>query len=215
VVRRVLPEADTTVIAFTWPSGGELFGNLPNPPDAAYRHDQDMAGRSSAHLASFLANVLTLVSQTRRAGKRAFLLAHSMGNHALEAAIASGVAPGGVTYNEAILAAADEIYDTFDFPEPGRLSGLRRLGKRTSIYFSSADAVLGLSMAINLGAKRLGQEGPHDRFNAVKFPPALYRMVDCSHFTDFEFGFASSHQYYRRSPSVRADIAQLMASPMG
>jgi esterase/lipase superfamily enzyme len=101
-------EADTTVLAFSWPSGGELFASLPDPPDTAYRHDQDMAGRSSAHLASFLRNVLTLVDRTRRAGKRAFLLAHSMGNHALAAAIAGGVAPGGVTYNEAILAAADD-----------------------------------------------------------------------------------------------------------
>jgi esterase/lipase superfamily enzyme len=153
----------------------------------------------------------------RAAGSRVFLLTHSMGNWALQAAVESWLGHGNGDadlFDEAILAAADEIYDTFDFPEPGRLSGLHRLTKRTSIYFSAIDAVLQLSMAINLGAKRLGQDGPHDRFNTAKFPLTLYRMVDCTRFTDFDFGFASSHPYYRRSPSVRTDIAQLMASPM-
>ena len=68
-------------------------------------------------------------------------------------------------------------------------------------------------MAINLGAQRLGQEGPQHRFDTNRFPAAQYRMVDCSGFRDYDFNFASSHQYYRRSPSVRSDIAQTMASP--
>ena len=113
-------------------------------------------------------------------------------------------------FDEAILAAPDERYDSFDFPEPGRLSALHRLADHISIYFSAADAVLSLGMALNLGAKRLGQDGPHDRFDPVKFPPAQYRMVDCSGFRDYAFDFASSHQYYRRSPGVRADIAATM-----
>lgn len=73
------------------------------------------------------------------------------------------------------MAAPDGRYDSFDFPEPGRLSSLHRLAERTSIYFSAADAVLALSMSINLGAKCLGQDGPHDRFNTSKFPPVHYR----------------------------------------
>jgi hypothetical protein len=36
-------------------------------------------------------------------------------------------------------------------------------------------------------------------------------MVDCSGFDDYDFDLASSHQYYRRSPSVRTDIANRMA----
>ena len=70
--------------------------------------------------------------------------------------------------------------------------------------------VLPVSMAINLGAKRLGQDGPHDRSNTGRFPPARYRMVDCTGFRDYDFDFASSHQYYRRSPRVRSDIAAVM-----
>jgi esterase/lipase superfamily enzyme len=206
-----VPEADTTVIAFTWPSGGELFGNLPDPPDAAYRHDQDMAGKSSAHLASFLANVLTLVDQTRRAGKRAFLLAHSMGNHALAAAIASGVAPGGVTYNEAILPAADEIYTTLQTPNVG-MYRLRDLADRISVYSSRRDIAMDLSRVVNRN-QRLGFDGPADKGNPLTYAPATFRSVDCTEVYDF-FGLIpidATHQYYRRSRTVRDDITKLMA----
>jgi hypothetical protein len=72
--------------------------------------------------------------------------------------------------------------------------------------------VLPVSMAINLGAKRLGQDGPHDRSNRQRFPPARYRMVDCTGFQDYDFDFASSHQYYRRSPRVRNDIVAVLES---
>jgi hypothetical protein len=65
-------------------------------------------------------------------------------------------------------------------------------------------------MTINLGAKRLGQEGPHDRYATNLFPPAHYRMVDCSSFEDYARDFESSHEYYRRSPKARADIVSVM-----
>jgi esterase/lipase superfamily enzyme len=206
--------ADTTVVAFSWPSLGELL-SLPLP-FADYRRDQIMAGQSGLHMMSFFANLEPLLQQARRKGSRVFLLAHSMGNWALQATVESWFSHGNgdaFLFDEAILAAADERYDTFEFPPPGRLSELHRLAKRISIYFSTADAVLALSTAINLGAKRLGQEGPQHRFDTNRFPPSQYRMVDCSGFRDYQFGFASSHQYYRRSPGVRADIAQTMAGP--
>jgi esterase/lipase superfamily enzyme len=206
--------ADTTVVAFSWPSLGKLL-TLPLPWED-YRRDQIMAGQSGLQIMSFFANLEPIVRQARATGSRIFLLAHSMGNWALQAAIESWFSHGNgdaALFEEAILAAADERYDTFEFPPPGRLSDLHRLAKRISIYFSTADAVLALSTAINLGAKRLGQEGPQHRFDTSRFPPAQYRMVDCSGFRDYDFNFASSHQYYRRSPSVRSDIAQAMAGP--
>jgi len=208
------PEADTTVIAFTWPSLGKLI-SLPLPFED-YRRDQIMAGQSGIQITSFFANLQPILRQARAAGSRIFLLAHSMGNWALQAAVESWFShgnQGALLFDEAILAAADERYDTFEFPSPGRLSDLDRLADRISIYFSMADTVLGLSMAISLGAQRLGQEGPLHRFDTNRFPPSQYRMVDCSGFRDYEINFASSHQYYRRSPGVRTDIAQLMASP--
>ncbi len=206
-----LAAADTTVIAFTWPSLGQLI-SLPFV-DSDYRRDQTMAGQSGLHIMTFFANLEPVISKARAAGNRAFLLAHSMGNWALQAAVESWFVHGNgaaLMFDEALLAAGDEIYNTFDFGPAGRLSALDRLAGRISVYFSHADAVLKLSMAVNLGARRLGQDGPHGRSDTIRFPPARYRMVDCSHFRDYAIDLASSHQYYRRSPGVRTDIAHTL-----
>jgi len=203
--------ANTTVVAFSWPSLGKLL-SCPIPW-ADYTHDQMTAGQSGTHIMSFLANLEPIVRQARTAGCRSLLLAHSMGNWALQAAVenwfvhGNGPAP---LFDDAFLAAADERYDSFSFPAPSRLSDLKQLAKRISIYYSTADAVLCFSMVLNLGAKRLGQEGPHDRYDANMFPLTQYRMVNCSSFIDYVRDFAGSHQYYRRSPGVRADITSVM-----
>jgi esterase/lipase superfamily enzyme len=209
-------DADTTVVAFTWPSQGKLLG-FPVPWED-YIRDQTMAGQSGLHTMSFLANLEPIIKTARTSGSRVFLLAHSMGNWALQAAVESWFSHGNgdaLLFDEVFLAAADEVYNTFNFPPPGRLSCLSRLGRRISTYYSRADHVLGVSMAINLGAQRVGQDGPYDRSNAAKFPAAQYRMVDCTNDQDYAFDFASSHQYYRRSPTVRADIAQTMMGAIG
>jgi hypothetical protein len=62
---------------------------------------------------------------------------------------------------------------------------------------------------------RLGQDGPYNRSNGTKFPAAQYRMIDCTNDQDYAFDFASSHQYYRRSLTVRVDIAQTMTGAIG
>jgi esterase/lipase superfamily enzyme len=203
--------ANTTVVAFSWPSLGKLL----SPPIlwGDYLHDQTTAGQSGAHIMSFFANLEPIVLSARTAGHRSFLLAHSMGNWALQAGVESWFVHGNGAaqlFDEAFLAAADERYDSFSFPIPGRLSDLKQLAKRTSICFSTADAVLCLSMAISLGAKRLGQEGPHDRYDTNLFPPAQFRMVDCSSFDDYDRNFQGSHQYYRRSAKARTAIVAVM-----
>jgi esterase/lipase superfamily enzyme len=208
--------ADTTVIAFSWPSLGKVI-TLPLPLED-YRHDQISAGQSGLHLMSFFAELEPIFRSARAAGSRIFLLVHSMGALALEAGVESWFSHGNGDarlFDEALLAAGDERYDTFEFPPPGRLSELLRMTGRISTYFSTADAVLALSQTINLGARRLGQEGPKDRLDTTRYPPAQYRMVDCSRFRDYDFNLPSSHQYYRRSPSVRTDIAATMAGSAG
>jgi esterase/lipase superfamily enzyme len=203
--------ANTTVIAFSWPSLGEVL-SLPFPW-GDYQHDQMTAGQSGAHIMSFFSRLEPIINQARTTGRRSLLLAHSMGNLALQAAVESWFAHGNGAaslFDEAFLAAGDERYDTFSFPPPARLSDLKQLAKRISVYYSTADAVLCLSMVINLGAKRLGQEGPHDRYDQTLFPPAQYRLVDCSSFDDYDRDFQGSHQYYRRSPKARTDIVSVM-----
>ncbi len=210
--------ADMAVIAFSWPSLGRLLG-FP-VPWSDYLHDQTMAGQSGPHLMRFLANLLPILQKARSTGCRTILLAHSMGNLVLQAGVESWFTHGNgaaLMFDEAILAAADERYDSFGFPLYGRLSGLGLLARRISVYFSRIDAVLHLSMTINLGAQRLGQEGPHNRSDTVLFPPARYRMVDCSGFHDYAIDFASSHQYLpplpRRARGHRGNLGTSVDGP--
>src|SRR5262249_20678615 len=202
-----VPAADTTVIAFSRPSRGQLLtAPAPHPtsppsvgpargkvtpppfPSFSYRWDQTTAGQSGVHLMAFFANLLPILTAAREKGLRTFLLAHSMGNWALQAAVEAWFAHGNgdaLMFDEALLAAADEVYTSFDFLPFGRLSALSRLARRISIYYSHGDLVLDLSQGLNV-AQRLGQDGPDDRADPNRFPPATYRMVDCTTFRDYK-----------------------------
>lgn len=203
--------ANTTVVAFSWPSLGKLISFPLLWED--YFHDQTAAGQSGVHIMSFFANLEPIIKSARAKGLRVFLLSHSMGHWALQSAVESWFVHGNGAvqlFDETFLAAADERYDSFGIPFPGRLSGLPRLTKRTSIYFSAEDEVLDAAELLALGAQRLGQDGPRNGQDATLFPPAHFRMVDCTSFTDYDRTFESSHQYYRRSALARADIAKTM-----
>jgi esterase/lipase superfamily enzyme len=114
-------------------------------------------------------------------------------------------------FDEVLLAAADERFDSFGFPAGARLSRLRDLGRRISIYYSVRDIALYLSFAVNLTA-RIGHEGPEHKADAARFDPARYRIADCAEVGDYDLFRPpdASHQYYRRSKKVRADIAAVM-----
>jgi len=106
-----------------------VIGRLLDPPLpwTDYLKDQTMAGQSALHLMSFFANLQPIVDRARQRGNRVFLLAHSMGNWALQAAVESWFSHGNgdaLLFDETILAAADEVYNSFDYPPPGRLSDL-------------------------------------------------------------------------------------------
>jgi esterase/lipase superfamily enzyme len=207
------PGADTTVIAFCWPSQGRIV-DFP-APQGAYLADQHMARNSGLHLMAFFTALQPLLATARAAGRRVTVLAHSMGNLALQAAVENWFLHGNgdvALFDRAVLAAGDCAFDAFDQPDRARLSGLDRLARRVAVYYSHADDVLKISMVVNLGAQRLGQDGPRHRTDAAAFPPAIYTMVDCTGFRDYDFNFLSSHQYYRQSPGVRAIIAADMAS---
>ena len=129
------PASDIAVISFTWPSAGGLFAAPPYMPPDAYRIDQARAGMSGFHLASFLSVIEKLCGDFRKAhpGRRTFLLAHSMGNYALQAGVqawSSGRVTTSALFDEVFLAAADELADTFQRPAGGRLSNLAVLAKR-------------------------------------------------------------------------------------
>jgi esterase/lipase superfamily enzyme len=204
-----VPAADTTVIAFSWPS----LGQVATAPilQADYLSDQNTARQSGLALMFFFQALQPIVRAAHASGRSVILLAHSMGNLALQAAIESWFLHGGtsdVMFDRVILAAGDTTFDCFDQPNLGRLSGLGQLAARIGIFYSHSDEVLKLSEVVNLGAQRLGQDGPRDRAKPALFPTPVFTMVDCSDYRYPSFGFLNSHQYYRQSPDVRAIIAQ-------
>ena len=212
-----LPDADTTVVAFTWPSLGRLFSGSIGPLDGAYKADQQMAGASAFHLGHFFNEIerLRALYRVRNPRGRIFLVAHSMGNWALQAALTwwyQAQQPGDDMFDEVILAAADEVADSFEAPHGTRLSRIADLGKRVTIYSSRKDMILWLSAAVN-GNSRLGHDGPEDKTDPTRYPRNVFRMIDCTTVSDFDQPFLSeqTHQYYRLSPTVRTDIARVMA----
>jgi esterase/lipase superfamily enzyme len=209
------PAADMDVLAFTWPSNGALISVPPNFPDDAYLADQGRAGKSGYHLAHFFNELSNLVTGFDPAAKRrVILLAHSMGNWALQAGVEAyfyQVPPPPLRFDEVILAAADEVYDTFEQPSGARLSRLPEMSDRISVYSHDTDVAMFLSMAVNHN-DRLGKEGPDNKTNEKLYPPATFRSVDVTAVRDYDWfdPIDATHQYYRRSPTVRIDIAKVI-----
>jgi esterase/lipase superfamily enzyme len=205
------PGTDTTILAFSWPSLGKII-SFP-VLDADYRHDQKMATLSGIHLMSFFAQIEPLLRTARANGCRTYLLAHSMGNLALDSAVENWFLHGNGNaelFNVSILAAGDCGFDAFAQPNLTGLDGLSLLTSRISIYYSGEDEVLDLSQTIN-GLQRLGRNGPKDRTDQTLFPAATYRMFDATGIKDYGRNFLTSHQYYRLSPTVRDAMAVDMA----
>jgi esterase/lipase superfamily enzyme len=205
------PGTDTTVLAFSWPSLGQIV-SFP-VLDADYLRDQNKARLSGIHLMSFFSRVEPLLHTARANGCRTYLLAHSMGNLALSSAVENWFLHGNgdaKLFDVAILAAGDCGFDAFAQPDLAGLDGLSRLSSRISTYYSRADEVLQLSNFLN-GIQRLGQQGPKDLNNQTEFPPTIYETFDASLINDYDRNFLSSHQYYRLSPTVRNEIAADMA----
>jgi esterase/lipase superfamily enzyme len=208
--------ADAVALAFVWPSLGRPISI--GVPDADYKQDRAMAGASGFHVGQFLLQMerVRLACLATNPNRRTYLLAHSMGNYALAQGTSwwyQGHQPPDDMFDQAILAAADEVSSTFATPNGGGLSRLRDVARFINIYYSRKDAVLWLSSAIN-GNSRLGHNGPDNMGDPAQFPSTLFRMVDCSYYSDFFPPVLSpeTHAYYRVSPTVRADIARLLAT---
>ena len=80
-----------------------------------------MARSSGLGLMSFLANLEPLIGSARARGARVTLLAHSMGNLALQSGVENWFLHGNgeaIIFDLTILAAADTRYDAFDLPSP-------------------------------------------------------------------------------------------------
>lgn len=197
---------DTTVIAFTWPSRSFTL------PKHSYEADLSISGRSGRHVASFLqvAAELGTALKAAKAARRVFLLAHSMGNHALHAGIEAWFdagLPAQMLFDQVVLAAPDEVAGTFLLKNNDGLSALPSLADRITVYHSERDRLLLLSEAVN-HTDRLGFGGADRMDETAIYPARKFRFVDCTWVADYAWDIPpdATHQYYRRSEMVRADI---------
>jgi hypothetical protein len=112
--------------------------------------------------------------------------------------------------------AADEAAGCLNVPALGLMTGLRQLAKRIGIYYSRVDVAMCLSTANNL-TQRFGFDGPIDRTNPTLFPTSEFRMIDCTEIRHYDLLDSpdASNQYYRRSKSVRSDIAAMFSGSIG
>lgn len=173
------------------------------------------AAESDVHLIRFL-NEIERIYQKRPGNKRLILLAHSMGNFVLGGAVEKfallGTPSTPPLFDQAVLAASDEIFTTFNKGNGIRLSHLDSLAVRIAVYSNRNDVAMLLSKAVNQN-DRLGDNGPFHKADPNSFPRATFDLADCSDVIDYNWAIPidSTHQYYRRSRKVRDDIASLIA----
>jgi esterase/lipase superfamily enzyme len=203
--------AAATMIAFCWPSQDRLI-EIPNLA-GAYAEDRAMAAGSATAIADFFTQLGLLRGQIlRRTGQgqpagRIGLLCHSLGAYALAEALDQ--ARPGIVFDEAILAAADEQWNSFSLAGGRRLGQLGLVSQRQTIYFTQEDEVLHFSGTV-LGQQRLGYDGPQGKADRRCFPPERFRLIDCSSCDRDTLDPNDSHQYYRKSRAIIADMAQLL-----
>lgn len=231
-----LPAADCTVVAFSWPSRGRIIdptsvapgvvlaplsvmllavGVVASPLAFAYQEDQRAAEASASDLISVLDRMRPIAAQVRARGGRVFLLAHSMGNFVLQTALEAWAKlglPGERLFDEAFSVSADTGWSEKTGASPAWLQHLGKLSGRVHVHHSPADKILQLSTVVN-SIKRLGESGPKDILDAARYPSGRFRFVDCSVFRDTgpRQSIDTSHQFYRRVPAVRDDLAKAMA----
>jgi esterase/lipase superfamily enzyme len=192
-----------TMIMFGWPSLGDI-----------HKYDQDWsnATRSGPALAQMLAVLQPLIDDFRAnqgQGARVTLLAHSMGNHLLDAALAGLSPPAPPTYNRIILAAADE--DRAELWGNGNLVATRSLADRVYVYYNNQDLALSASQLImHPFVYRLGFDGPANKEDFKGLNVTFMNASAAGAGDPDDPNDSEGHQYYRMIDEVRDDICAVM-----
>lgn len=179
---------DGAPITYSWPSQASLS-------KTAYHTDETNAEWTAPHLEKFLSDIAA-----QSGAREIHLIAHSMGNRPLTAAlqrIAARMARDSKPLFEHIVLTAPDIdADTFlqiadEFSKPG---------KRTTLYASSRDAALQFSREIHGGLPRAGDSG----LDIVVLP--IFDTIEVSTVDTSFLG----HSYYGDNRSVLTDLFALI-----
>jgi esterase/lipase superfamily enzyme len=175
-------------VTYSWPSRQELS-------PLQYHADEATIDWTVPHLESFLADLAA-----RSGARSVHLIAHSMGNRALTAALerlAAKQAPKAAPlFSQIVLTAPDMDADTFvelarEFP---------RAAERVTLYASSNDRALQFSRSVHGGFPRAGDSGPE-----VVVVPGV-DTVEVSGVDTSLMG----HSYYGENRSVLTDLFSLL-----
>lgn len=168
-------------VFFSWPSQGELFG---------YVADRHNSVWTASHLKEFMLKI------HQQSGARSInLIAHSMGNRAMGAAIrdlADDLGDNSKIFNQVILAAPDVDADVFRNEIAPRILAL---SNHVTLYASQNDLALKASRAVN-GYPRAGDTG---------LGIMIVNGIDTVDVTDIDTSFVG-HAYYGDNTSVISDI---------
>lgn len=132
-------------VAFSWPSLGESLVYEDGDPERARLayHDDLKAADASA---SALAETIESLAESDGAGRRIHVVAHSLGNRLLLAALKKLSAEGRKGLLDQVVLAAPDVAVT-ELQECQAC--LAQLGSRTSVYSSTKDVALYLSSSIH------------------------------------------------------------------
>jgi esterase/lipase superfamily enzyme len=184
---------DGAPITYSWPSQTDLS-------PGGYHADEATAEWTAAHLDRFLTQVAA-----RSGAQEIHLIAHSMGNRPLTAAlerIAARMTPASrPLFEHIILTAPDMDADTFlefarEFSRPGR---------STTLYASSNDKALQFSRKIHGGFPRAGDSGPDI---------VVLGGIDTVEVSSVDTSFLG-HSYYGDNRSVLSDLFGLIRDGKG
>jgi esterase/lipase superfamily enzyme len=179
---------DGPMFVFSWPSREQLWG---------YEDDRERAQNSSEMLAQFLESV---VAETR--ARRIHIIAHSMGNYALNDAFRTmdaGVLKK-LNLGEIVMASPDLDIDQFKQAQ----RKLSPLGAAATIYAASSDRALSISSLLRFRKPRLGfipAGGP-------KQVPAGADFIDVTAVNADVFSL--NHDIYANSPDIIRDLGLIL-----
>lgn len=181
-------------VLYSWCSMGGPLGAL------AYVHDRDIITSTDTPLADFLESV---AGTAREAGaRRLSVIAHSMGNRPLVAALKllAARSNGKLLFDEVVMAAPDIRAAGFANDEWPLMQGNNPPAKRVTLYASSDDNALWISNGVQ-GFRRIGEGG-----EGLMVLPGL-DTIDAS---GCDFTRIGLHHTYFGGPRVLSDLRKLI-----
>jgi len=182
-------EFDGAPFLYSWPSSGQ-FGLQD------YSYDRESTGQAEPYFRQFL----ELVTQ-KTGAKSVSLIAHSMGNQLLLAALRDikRAAPTGVVVSEVILAAPDVDRDTFEF----MAKEIRGVSRGVTLLAASNDRALEISRQFWGGVPRAG--------DVPAGGPVIVPGVDTIDITSTSTDvFSLNHSGYAEQPMLLGDMQTLI-----